>query len=123
VSRVEFSVLAALAVVVGPPVLLYLFFFFYASAVRHWRRLPLLNRVPVGLVVAAFAVLDIVINLTWGSIFYLDANVLHGAPWWSVRAWTLSDRSCYWFHRSGWRRERARFVAAQLDLIYPGHIS
>lgn len=119
----QFSVLAAAGLVV-PPVFLYLFFFFYASAVRHWKKLPLLNKVVVGSVIVVFAVLDVAVNLTWGSLYYLDLNVLHGAPWWSVRAWTFSDRSCYWFNDlCGWRYRNAKLIADELDPIYPGHIS
>ena len=115
--------IALLAVLVLPPVFLYLFFFFYASACTSWHVLPLPNRVAVGAVIAVFAVFDIVFNLTWGSLYYLDLNILHGASIFDVFAWTFSDRSCYWIHQSGWRAEHAQLIADELDPIYPGHIS
>jgi hypothetical protein len=98
-----------------PPVLLYLGFFFYASAMQHWRELPLFNKVVVGLVVLVFGALDIVFRFTWGAIYYLDVNPRNG--------FTFSALSCYYFRDSGWRKHRAEVISNELNLIYAGHIA
>lgn len=90
----------------------------YAGILRAWDMFSIPEKLFYGLfVILPFGILDILLNITWGSLYYWDWPFLHG--------WTFSQRSCYWIHRPGdfVRYRKAQAVARQLNKVIPGHIS
>lgn len=63
-----------------------------------------------------FGVFDVVLNVVWGTVYYLEFPFLN-------RCFTLSQRTEYWVNRAGgWRVNNGIRLGIQLNKIVPGHI-
>lgn len=77
-----------------------------------------------GTEVSFFGIFDIALNVTWGSLYFLELPFSHriGNNWWN-RDWTLSQRTEYYCNTvADSRNERATKLGLQLNKIVPGHI-
>ena len=93
-------------------------FFFYAAALQAWGGMKWYVRVITIPALAVFGAFDIVFNVFIGSIIFVELPFVRGLP-----DLTFSQRCCYWYKQSGWRKSIADFVASILNEISPGHIS
>lgn len=64
--------------------------------------------------VLVFGVFDVSLNVTFGTVYYLELPFIHGI--------TLSQRTEYWCNVDDPRRGRAIRLGTQLNKIVPGHI-
>lgn len=93
-------------------------FVFYAGALQAWPRMHVGWKVPIGAAVAVFGLLDVLFNTTLGSLIYLE-------PPFRNKTYTFSQRTAYWYHQSGWRKDYllgAANWASLLNSVVPGHI-
>jgi hypothetical protein len=93
-------------------------FVFYAGTLQAWPRMHVGWKLPIGVGVAFFGLVDVLWNVTLGSLIYLEPPFLH-------RTYTFSQRTEYWYHAGGWRRDYlfgAANWASLLNSVVPGHI-
>jgi hypothetical protein len=105
-------------------VLLYVGFFFYASAWARWDYLNIYDKIVAGTGIAIFGLFDVAFNITVGSLYYWDLDILHGRDWKKPLNWTFSTRSCVWWDQTKdkHRKHRADIIADNLNRVVPDHI-
>ena len=108
-----------LGATVAPFVSLYIGFPWYASISKAWRD-GNMNWVDIaiqGIPLLIFAAIDMYCNFL-ASVLYVEPPYLRGN-------FTLSQRSCYWWHnpQDEWRHGVARVVKALTDKYEKDHIS
>lgn len=107
-----------LLAVLGLAMLLLYGFVFYAGALQAWPRMRMGWKLLVGVGIAVFGLVDVLWNVTLGSLLYLE-------PPFRNRAYTFSQRTQHWYHQTGWRRDYVLGAAnwtSLLNSVVPGHI-